>query len=131
MNKHEKSPCPTLTVWVPKKTVFTEFVKVNEHSKVEGGFSITIFCFALELLPFNVRPIFKPFINDKGDSNGTYDDLLKHIEGKVRYSFFLLKRQRKYATKPSEKLEMTNHLIKAKYNTPKLEPQPAYENLNT
>ncbi|KAM0031266.1 putative solute-binding protein family 3/ domain of MltF [Helianthus debilis subsp. tardiflorus] len=34
-------------------------------------------------LPFRVQPIFKPFINDKGESNGTYDQLLRHIEGKT------------------------------------------------
>ncbi|PWA46654.1 Extracellular solute-binding protein, family 3 [Artemisia annua] len=81
--KQEKSPCPTLVVWVPKKNGFTEFVKVNEYNEVEGGFSIAIFCYALQLLPYNVQPIFKPFINDKGEMNGTYDQLLKHIEGQT------------------------------------------------
>ncbi|GJY20761.1 extracellular solute-binding protein 3 [Tanacetum coccineum] len=81
--KQGESPCPTLVVWVPKKTGFTEFVKVNEYNEVEGGFSIAIFCYALQLLPYNVQPIFKPFINDKGEMNGTYDQLLKHIEGQT------------------------------------------------
>ncbi|PWA40151.1 Extracellular solute-binding protein, family 3 [Artemisia annua] len=80
MAKPGKSPCPTLVVWVPKRTSFTEFVKVNQHSE---GFSIAIFCHALQLLPFNVRPIFKPFINDKGLSNGSYDQLLRRIEGQT------------------------------------------------
>ncbi|KAI3701662.1 hypothetical protein L6452_26901 [Arctium lappa] len=83
INKRRKGPCPTLVVWVPKKTGFTEFVKVNKQSKVEGGFSVAIFCHALHLLPFNIQPIFKPFINDKGESNGTYDQLLHKIEGKT------------------------------------------------
>ncbi|KAJ0752242.1 putative solute-binding protein family 3/ domain of MltF [Helianthus annuus] len=80
--KQGKGPCPKLVVWVPKKTGFTEFVKVNEQSKVEGGFSIAIFCYALHVLPFSVQPIFKPFVDAKGESNGTYDQLLQHIEGK-------------------------------------------------
>ncbi|GJR85134.1 extracellular solute-binding protein 3 [Tanacetum coccineum] len=81
--KQGKSPCPTLYVWVPKKTSFTEFVKVNQQSEVEGGFSIAIFCYALTLLPYNVRPIFKPFIGEKGQSDSTYDQLLRHIGGKT------------------------------------------------
>ncbi|KAJ0532792.1 hypothetical protein HanIR_Chr09g0400911 [Helianthus annuus] len=86
ISKQGTSPCQTLVVWVPKKTGFTEFVKVNQENKVEGGFSIAIFCYALHFLPFRVQPIFKPFINDKGESNGTYDQLLRHIEGKVCYT---------------------------------------------
>ncbi|KAJ0599351.1 putative solute-binding protein family 3/ domain of MltF [Helianthus annuus] len=81
MNKSRKSPCPTLVVWVPKKTGFTEFVEVNEDNEVQGGFSVAIFCKAVQFLPFNVRPIFRPFINETGGMNGTYDDLLRHIEG--------------------------------------------------
>ncbi|PWA49548.1 Extracellular solute-binding protein, family 3 [Artemisia annua] len=83
MKKQGKSPCPTLTAWVPKRRGFSEFVNVNEYNEVEGGFSIAIFCYALHLLPYNVQPIFKPFINDKGEMNGTYDQLLRHIEGKT------------------------------------------------
>nr|XP_043629785.1 glutamate receptor 2.8-like [Erigeron canadensis] len=83
IKKQGKSPCRTLVVWVPKKTGFTEFVKVNEHNEVEGGFSIAIFCYALQKLPFNVQPIFKPFVNDTGQMNGTYDELLKHIENRT------------------------------------------------
>ncbi|KAM0031267.1 putative solute-binding protein family 3/ domain of MltF [Helianthus debilis subsp. tardiflorus] len=70
--------CPELLVWVPK-TGFTELVKVNQKSQLEGGFSIAIFCYVLHVLPFNIQPIFKPFVNAKGESNGTYDDLLKQI----------------------------------------------------
>ncbi|XP_023731800.1 glutamate receptor 3.1 isoform X1 [Lactuca sativa] len=83
MSKKLKSPCPTLVVWVPKKDGFTEFVKVNEKLKVEGGFSIAIFCHALNLLPYAVQPIFRPFVDDMGKSNGTYYQLLEHIEGKT------------------------------------------------
>ncbi|KAI3725116.1 hypothetical protein L1987_64892 [Smallanthus sonchifolius] len=35
------------------------------------------------MLPFNIKPIFKPFINETGESKGTYDDLLKEIENKT------------------------------------------------
>nr|XP_043627700.1 glutamate receptor 2.8-like [Erigeron canadensis] len=83
ITKEGKSPCKTLVVWVPKKPGFTEFVKVNEQNEVEGGFSIAIFCYALQKLPFNIQPIFKPFINDTGQMNGTYDELLKHIKGQT------------------------------------------------
>ncbi|MFS7917998.1 hypothetical protein Hanom_Chr03g00195821 [Helianthus anomalus] len=89
MNKSRKSPCPTLVVWVPKKTGFTEFVEVNEHNEVQGGFSVAIFCKAIQFLPFNVRPIFRPFINETGGMNGTYDDLLRHIEGQVHISYYI------------------------------------------
>ncbi|KAD4179868.1 hypothetical protein E3N88_28459 [Mikania micrantha] len=81
LTKQGKSPCPTLDVWVPKKTGFIEFVNVNEQNEVEGGFSIAVFCYAIQLLPFNVQPIFKPFVNETGGMNGTYDQLLQHIEG--------------------------------------------------
>nr|XP_043629784.1 glutamate receptor 2.8-like [Erigeron canadensis] len=80
ITKKGKSPCKTLVVWVPKKTGFTEFVKVNKQNEVEGGFSIAVFCHALQKLPFNIQPIFKPFINEMGQMNGTYDQLLKQIE---------------------------------------------------
>ncbi|GJS42737.1 extracellular solute-binding protein 3 [Tanacetum coccineum] len=79
-----KCPCPTLVVGCQKDQTLTEFVKVNStYNEVEGGFSIAIFCYALQLLPYNVQPIFKPFTNDKGEMNGTYDQLLKRIEGQT------------------------------------------------
>ncbi|KAL7592375.1 hypothetical protein Lser_V15G33370 [Lactuca serriola] len=83
ISKKRKSPCPRLFVWVPKKDGFTEFVKVNEKSKLEGGFSIAIFCHALHVLPYSVQPIFIPFVDDHGKSNGDYDQLVKHIENKT------------------------------------------------
>nr|GEW15777.1 extracellular solute-binding protein, family 3 [Tanacetum cinerariifolium] len=83
MTKQGESPCPTLVVWVPRKTGFTEFVKINSHHEVEGGFSIAVFCYALRLLPYNIQPIFKPFINESGKMNGSYDQLLRHIEGQI------------------------------------------------
>ncbi|GKB90434.1 extracellular solute-binding protein 3 [Tanacetum coccineum] len=82
MIKLAKSPCPTLVVWVPKTSV-TQFVKINDQNEVVGGFSIAIFCYALRSLPYNVQPIFKPFIDDKGEMNGTYDQLLRQIEGQT------------------------------------------------
>ncbi|GJV61880.1 extracellular solute-binding protein 3 [Tanacetum coccineum] len=87
----EKSKIPTLELWCSKKTVnHVRLVKVNEYNEVEGGFSIAIFCYALRSLPYNVQPIFKPFINDKGEMNGTYDQLLKHIEGQFDNKCFAL-----------------------------------------
>ncbi|KAL4564254.1 hypothetical protein LXL04_028312 [Taraxacum kok-saghyz] len=83
MPKTQKSPCRKLVVWVPKKDGFIEFVNVNDQSKAIDGFSIAIFCHALQLLPYNVQPIFKPFINESGKSNGSYNDLLEHIEGQA------------------------------------------------
>ncbi|KAL8209421.1 hypothetical protein R6Q57_006153 [Mikania cordata] len=79
--KQTSDSCPKLFVWVPKKTGFNEFIKINQQSKVEGGFSIAIFCHALNSLPFIVEPTFIPFINDKGETNGTYEELLKKIGG--------------------------------------------------
>ncbi|XP_071726888.1 glutamate receptor 2.8-like [Rutidosis leptorrhynchoides] len=80
VNKTGEGPCQQLVVWIPKKDVFTEFVKVKNF-EVKGGFSIAIFCYALQLLPYRVQPIFKPYINDRGESNGTYDQLIHVIEG--------------------------------------------------
>ncbi|MFS7966898.1 hypothetical protein Hanom_Chr09g00779361 [Helianthus anomalus] len=51
ITKEGKGPCKNLTVWVPKKTGFTEFVKVNQKSEVEGGFSIAIFWSKLPFSP--------------------------------------------------------------------------------
>ncbi|KAI3827593.1 hypothetical protein L1987_01671 [Smallanthus sonchifolius] len=82
MTKKREGPCSKLVVWVPK-TGFTEFVNVNQQFKLEGRFSIAIFCYTLHKLPFSIQPIFKPFVNDKGESNGTYDQLLVQIEGKT------------------------------------------------
>ncbi|XP_071729652.1 glutamate receptor 2.8-like [Rutidosis leptorrhynchoides] len=80
VNKTGEGPCQQLIVWVPKKNGFTEFVKIEDF-EVKGGFSLAIFCYALHLLPYKIQPIFKPYINDKGESNGTYDQLLHVIEG--------------------------------------------------
>ncbi|KAI3725111.1 hypothetical protein L1987_64886 [Smallanthus sonchifolius] len=80
--KEEYDRCPELVVWVPK-TGFTEIIKVNQQSKVEGGFSVAIFCYTLHVLPFSIQPIFKPFIDKNEESNGTYDELLMQIENKA------------------------------------------------
>ncbi|XP_071729654.1 glutamate receptor 2.5-like [Rutidosis leptorrhynchoides] len=80
VNKTGEGPCQQLVVWVPKKDGFTEFVKI-ENSEVKGGFSLAIFCNALQFLPYRVQPIFKPYVNYTGYSNGSYDELLHVIEG--------------------------------------------------
>ncbi|KAL8236887.1 hypothetical protein R6Q59_017968 [Mikania micrantha] len=77
-----QSPCPQLIAWVPKKTDFTEFVDVNDDGELKGGFSIAIFCLVLQELPFNIQPVFVPFINEAGESRGSYDELVQQIEGK-------------------------------------------------
>ncbi|KAJ9550910.1 hypothetical protein OSB04_014955 [Centaurea solstitialis] len=83
MTKPRNSGCSKLVVWVPKKPGFTEFVKVNENFEVEGGLSIAIFCHALQLLPYNIQPIFIPFVNETGESKGTYDNLIHHINNQI------------------------------------------------
>ncbi|KVI01356.1 Extracellular solute-binding protein, family 3 [Cynara cardunculus var. scolymus] len=83
VTKQRNSVCPKLIVWVPKKPGFREFVKVNEELNVEGGFSIAIFCHALQFLTFSVEPIFIPFVNEKGETKGTYDDLLLNMKDKT------------------------------------------------
>ncbi|PWA49530.1 ionotropic glutamate receptor, metazoa [Artemisia annua] len=74
--------CPILTVRVPKKTCFTEFVDVNKDGKVEGGFSIAIFCLVLRELPYKIQPVFVPFINEHNETLGYYDQLVQQIDDK-------------------------------------------------
>ncbi|GKB68240.1 zinc finger, CCHC-type containing protein [Tanacetum coccineum] len=74
--------CQILTVRVPKKTCFTEFVDVNKDGKLKGGFSIAIFCLVLRQLPYTIQPVFVPFINEHNESLGNYDQLLQQIDGK-------------------------------------------------
>ncbi|KAJ9548523.1 hypothetical protein OSB04_021066 [Centaurea solstitialis] len=76
-----------LRVGVPKKTGFTEFVKVEKNNDTNEsnvtGFCIDLFEAALELLPFPVVPEYIPFMNSTGQSNGTYDQLLHKLQTKV------------------------------------------------
>ena len=52
---------------------FMNFITQN----VTRGYLISCICIWSKCL----QPIFKPFINDKGENNGTYDQLLRHIRG--------------------------------------------------
>ncbi|KAL8145213.1 glutamate receptor 2.3-like [Apium graveolens] len=74
-----------LRVGVPKKTGFKEFVNVQEIGDTKKynvtGFSIDVFNAALDALPFKLEPEFIPFINDRGESNGTYNDLINKLSG--------------------------------------------------
>lgn len=86
MGKQGESPCPKLNIWVPRKLGFTEFVKVNEQLKVEDGFSIAIFCYALQALPFPVQPNFRAFDVDTWNETGTHHQHIMHLKGKVLFS---------------------------------------------
>ncbi|KAL8103868.1 hypothetical protein AgCh_028167 [Apium graveolens] len=45
------------------------------------GFSIDVFNAALDVLPFKLKPEFITFINDIGERNGTYNDLINKLSG--------------------------------------------------
>ncbi|KAL8236892.1 hypothetical protein R6Q59_017973 [Mikania micrantha] len=64
----------TFNVCVPKNTAFHEFVDVNEHDELKGGFSITIFCLVLQELPFKIQPLFKPV-----DEQGNYTHIIMKL----------------------------------------------------
>ncbi|KAD3066340.1 hypothetical protein E3N88_34219 [Mikania micrantha] len=54
----------TFKVCVPKKQAFHEFVDVDENDQLKGGFSIAIFCLALQELSFKIQPVFVPIPNE-------------------------------------------------------------------
>lgn len=76
-----------LRVGVPKKPGFIEFVNVQEigDSKKYNvtGFSIDVFKAALTSLPFELEPEFVPFLNDSGESAGSYHDLVNQLCNQV------------------------------------------------
>ncbi|KAF5804707.1 putative ionotropic glutamate receptor, metazoa [Helianthus annuus] len=80
--KKTHNQCRTLKVWVPKKTVFTEFVNVNDNGELKGGFSIAIFCLVLQEVPFRIQPVFVPLVDEMGRSRDSYDELVQKIENK-------------------------------------------------
>ncbi|KAM0041015.1 putative solute-binding protein family 3/ domain of MltF [Helianthus debilis subsp. tardiflorus] len=66
----------TFNVCVPKKVAFHEFVDVDNNDQLKGGFSVAIFCLALQELPFKIQPIFKPpEIED-------YTEIVQKLDGK-------------------------------------------------
>ncbi|KAK1379909.1 Glutamate receptor [Heracleum sosnowskyi] len=72
-----------LRVGVPINTGFNEFVNVEEIGDTKKynvtGFSIDVFKAALDSLSFNLEAEFIPFVNDNGEMNGTYDDLVSKL----------------------------------------------------
>jgi len=64
----------TLQIGVPAKSVFHQFVKVNNTSIT--GFSIDIFKAAVSNLPYYLKYTFVPF-------NGSYDEMVKQVYNKV------------------------------------------------
>ncbi|KAK3219171.1 hypothetical protein Dsin_013141 [Dipteronia sinensis] len=73
-----------LRIGIPVKVGFKEFVdmKRNVHLNETAyfGFSIDVFRAALKVLDVkNISYEFFPFMNDKGEMNGTYDDMLHQI----------------------------------------------------
>ncbi|XP_054820760.1 glutamate receptor 2.7-like [Prosopis cineraria] len=79
-----------LIIGVPKKPGFTQFVdaQVNPSDKRQlvkvTGFSIEVFNATVSHLQstgFNISFEFRAFVNDHGDSAGTYDTLLRNIPG--------------------------------------------------
>ncbi|KAL2965371.1 hypothetical protein AAZX31_16G058000 [Glycine max] len=64
----------TLQIGVPAKSVFHQFVKVNNTSIT--GFSIDIFKAAVSNLPYYLKYTFVPF-------NGSYDEMVKQVYNKT------------------------------------------------
>ncbi|KAJ0091002.1 hypothetical protein Patl1_14368 [Pistacia atlantica] len=77
---------PELKVAIPKKMGFTQFVEIhsNPHTNETKclGFSCDVFFAVLETLDFPVPYKFIPFINENGESAGTYNDLLYQLKEK-------------------------------------------------
>ncbi|KAK1588735.1 hypothetical protein Q3G72_026523 [Acer saccharum] len=74
-----------LRIGIPVKVGFKGFVdmKKNVHTNKASGFAIDVFRAALEESEFkNIVYEFISFENEKGEMNGTYDDLLSQIEQK-------------------------------------------------
>ncbi|KAK9055210.1 hypothetical protein SSX86_026292 [Deinandra increscens subsp. villosa] len=63
-------------VCVPKKQGFHEFVEVNDHDKKIEGYSIAIFCLALQELPYKIQHVFRPI------SNENYTDVVHKLQNK-------------------------------------------------
>nr|GMD38471.1 glutamate receptor 3.7-like isoform X1 [Ipomoea batatas] len=61
---------------VPRRTGFTEFVRVNASNGIEG-YCVDVFNEATSLLPYDIHFKFEPYGN--GVSNPTYDDLVKMV----------------------------------------------------
>ncbi|KAJ7979519.1 Glutamate receptor-like protein [Quillaja saponaria] len=75
-----------LTIGVPKKDGFTQFVKVkwNTHTNKYDvtGFCIDVFNAVANALPFKISAEFEPYVDEAGNSAGSYGDLLQEIPKK-------------------------------------------------
>lgn len=75
-----KTPPMKLTIGIPVKPGFTEFIQVDKQDpKKSSGFCIDVFKSAIEVLHLPIDYRFVPFANESGESNGTYDELLLQI----------------------------------------------------
>lgn len=77
-----KQPSMNLRIGIPVKQGFREFVKANlKEPQKSSGFCIDVFksVSAIEVLHIPVRFSFVPFADKRGESNGTYDQLLHQI----------------------------------------------------
>ncbi|KAI9117211.1 hypothetical protein K1719_011377 [Acacia pycnantha] len=73
-----------MRIGVPKKDGFTQFVKLRWQPRenkyqVSGGYCIDVFDAVIKQLPFKVSPRSTPFVNQTGQSAGTYDSLVQQI----------------------------------------------------
>ncbi|KAD3068041.1 hypothetical protein E3N88_35921 [Mikania micrantha] len=94
-NKTLHENMTTFNVCVPKKQAFHEFVDVDEKEQRIGGFSIAIFCLALQELSFKIQPIFVPIPDE------SYTEIVKKFAGKecdvVAGDFTIISSRTKYA----------------------------------
>ncbi|KAK4257647.1 hypothetical protein QN277_007210 [Acacia crassicarpa] len=80
----ESSPNLIMRIGVPKKDGFSQFVQLRWQPRenkyiVSGGYCIDVFNAVIKQLPFKVSPQFTPFVNQTGQSAGTYDSLVQQI----------------------------------------------------
>ncbi|KAL8236891.1 hypothetical protein R6Q59_017972 [Mikania micrantha] len=94
-NKTLHENMTTFSVCVPKKQAFHEFVDVDEKDQRIGGFSIAIFCLALQELSFKIQPIFVPIPDEN------YTEIVQKLAGKecdvVAGDFTIISSRTKYA----------------------------------
>uniref|UniRef100_A0A0A9BIG3 Ionotropic glutamate receptor C-terminal domain-containing protein n=1 Tax=Arundo donax TaxID=35708 RepID=A0A0A9BIG3_ARUDO len=67
----------TLKIGVPVKPGFSSFIR-NENGTL-GGFCIEVFQEVIRLLPYEVPIRYEEFGDGKGESNGTYDELVYKV----------------------------------------------------
>ncbi|KAL5206658.1 hypothetical protein ABZP36_034867 [Zizania latifolia] len=70
----------TLKIGVPAKPGFSGFVRYEKG--IPKGFCIDVFEEVTKLLPYKIPHHYQVFGNGKGESNGTYDDLVYRVYSK-------------------------------------------------